>query len=1493
MSVAVSKRLLALASSLVWLTTGAMAEIGRSPLRGDFPSAGRVCTEGTSGGERRYTCGESPRGRMLEHSEATPLGRPSSSEREGAEFRSLPLSELGVAQHHVVLEREAYREPPRLTVVLQDTEGIANFESGRAELTPEGKAALDAIVERVRGKVQIRFEVVGHTDNQRISARLKPVFPDNMALSMGRALTVAGYLKKALSLPGQSFNAMGRGESMPVADNKTPEGMAKNRRTELRVWFKDPIVAEPMLPPRQVEKRVLRDACAPMVTGGQPFSISVDGMPFKTDTQQVEADRQRCVDVALERADIQVKYDPATAAPALNVWVVGTGALRHRPVEFFTYTNYSAWIKKAEVRVFAVGQQSQEQPLAILPVAAGSSVSWQPGPGLPAELKFLLRVYDVRGRFDETALKPLALLERHQLLEDREKAAREALTGWGENSLMLRNIRLTGGMVTVSGRNVLAGQTVTALGEVVPVDKEGRFAIRQILPPGPHTVDVAVKDAKGDGTTFRRNLNIPDQDWFYIAIADITVGRDHTSGPATLVTSDLQHYNNTTWVDGRGAFYLKGKVKGDYLLTASADTGEQPLKNLFTNFQSKDPYYLLRNIDPNKYYPVYGDDATIVDDAPTQGRFYVRLARGDSHVMWGNFKTTWTGTELTNYNRGLYGADMLWSSEEMTAYGEKRSTLNAFVANPGTLQSREDFRGTGGSLYWLRHQNLTQGSERLWLEVRDKDSGVVIERKPLVAAQDYEIDYIQGRIVLRAPLSSVADSGSLVQPAAGGGNAVFLVASYEYTPGLTAISGNAVGLRFSHWLNDHFRIGATRFHQGDNAYWQDLRGLDATLRYKPGTYLRVERARSSGPGSEAYSSLNGGFNFSSNSNDGRGAGAYRVETQINFSDLDEGAKGRAAGYIQKQEAGFSAPGQTGIASEATTRKGVSMVTPLGQTTELAVKANQRQATSQSAGAEEIAVRHKLDAEWGVSGALRRDNRNSLTNNASPTLSQNGSRDDVILRLDYRPLVEGQSAAITSPSAVVPANENTVSSYVGVNGNTQAPGILPATTLARATNVGITLDPSANAGIAAAQMPGLKYKPWSTYAFVQGTVARSGDRAANDRGGLGLSWQINDRLRLGTEGSGGSGGTAGRLTADYRVDDRSNYYLAYAMETESPETNYRGRRGGLTSGSHYRLSEQVGIFGESRWSNGAGSQSLTHAFGVDLAPNDRWTLGAKVEKGQVSDVVAGDLARRAIGLSAAYKFEKLKFASNLEYRNDQSNVLGTVAGVTYSPVPALGLNARTVWLMRNSLGYQATPAWRLLGKLNFSRSSNSQGAFYDGDYTEFVMGAAYRPIDNDRWNTLFKYTYFYNLPSPGQIVSDPSVVAVTGGMLDYTQRSQVLNFDTIYDFRPWLSLGAKIGFRWGDLRNSKTNGEWFSSRADLVVLRADLHFVKEWDAVLEFRRLRAQEAGDARSGFLVALYRHLTEHTKLGIGYNFTDFSDNLTDLSYRSRGWFINGISAY
>jgi hypothetical protein len=125
-------------------------------------------------------------------------------------------------------------------------------------------------------------------------------------------------------------------------------------------------------------------------------------------------------------------------------------------------------------------------------------------------------------------------------------------------------------------------------------------------------------------------------------------------------------------------------------------------------------------------------------------------------------------------------------------------------------------------------------------------------------------------------------------------------------------------------------------------------------------------------------------------------------------------------------------------------------------------------------------------------------------------------------------------------------------------------------------------------------------------------------------------------------------------------------------------------------------------------------------------------------------------------------------------------------------------------------------------------------------------------------------------------------------VDFIQKSHILSLDTIYDLSRRWSLGGKYAYRLGQVSQDRVNIEYFDSTASLYVLRADWHFVHKWDALVEARMLDLPEAQDRRSGTLWGIYRHVGKNLKFGLGYNFADFSDDLTDLDYDSQGFFIN-----
>jgi hypothetical protein len=167
----------------------------------------------------------------------------------------------------------------------------------------------------------------------------------------------------------------------------------------------------------------------------------------------------------------------------------------------------------------------------------------------------------------------------------------------------------------------------------------------------------------------------------------------------------------------------------------------------------------------------------------------------------------------------------------------------------------------------------------------------------------------------------------------------------------------------------------------------------------------------------------------------------------------------------------------------------------------------------------------------------------------------------------------------------------------------------------------------------------------------------------------------------------------------------------------------------------------------------------------------------------------------------------------------------------------------------------------------------------------VLGWAYRPVRNDRLNALFKYTYFTDTATPGQITASD----VNPG---YMQRSHIVSIDADYDLVPKLTVGGKYALKLGEVQDG-AGTPWFTSTAHLFIVRLDFHVVRQWDAVVEGRMLMLVEAENANTGALLAVYRHLTKNFKIGGGYNFTNYSDDLTDLSYRSHGVFVNMLADF
>ncbi len=1288
------------------------------------------------------------------------------------------------------------------------------FENGQLIIPPGYAENLHRALTDIADRTNARLRFIGYTKNEVLDRRTASVYGDDIGLSAARARHAMDMLMQDPQLAGARSEHEGRGYVQ--SDDVVNLGFIQSEESFVRVQV---VYDEPLPSDKYEGVDITRHTQE--VEPKSPYElnvmhITVDGKPID-DLDRSSSDVQRCTDVALDNANIQFHMDNLESRRRLGVAADPVAVVVKEPVSeldppvvhFRMYSNYAAFLKRAEVRIF--DQQSfQSAPLVTIPVDDTGLAEWQPATeilkGPARQLKYLLRAYDAKGNFDETDARPLWLYHESSpgKFANSDKPSTQALlAAYGENDLARQQIPLGSGTVKVQGNGIPVGHKVWVAGREVPVDAKGNFVAEEVLPNGTQTVEVAVLDDAGNGSLYLRDLEFKRRDMFFVGIADMTISKNSVSAAEKLQQGDNATQPVDSSLDGRLAFYLNGKVSQTWHLTASADTQEGPVKDLFSNFLNKTPDSLFRRINPEYYYPSFGDDSTVEETAPTLGKFYVKASHGQDYGMWGNFKVSYVGNDLAHVDRGLYGADAHFGSG-LTSFGERRLMVDGFAAQPGTLASYEQFLGTGGSLYFLHHQDILTGSESVRIEVRDKASNIVTGVVNLRPNVDYDIDYLQGRILLSEPLAASANDNLLVRTSGLSGDQSFLVVRYEYTPGLDNLNEVAVGGQGSYWLNNYVKVGVTAdSNEGDGN--SNLGAADLTLRKSDNSWIKLQGGRTTGLLSPSLQSNDGGFGFQGpddTSFTNSKAGAYRADVSIGLNDFFQGNNGRFQFYTQRLDAGYSAPGQLTI--KDTEQYGGMFKIPVTSRLTLMAKGDQRtEAQGLDTRAIELDLAYRLTNRWSFSAGVRDDMRKD-NSPVVPLTQEQGDRTDAVAQIKY------------SPSDT-----------------------------------------------------------WSAYTFVQDTVAASGGRPDNSRIGVGGSYRLTKRFKIDGEASDGDLGPGGKIGTTFLYSERTSLYLNYSLENERTDNDdlvHTGSFGSLVSGVKTRLSDSSSVYAEERYQTGASQSGLTHATGINLVTKERWNFGGSGEFGKLFDSETGAaINRKAAGIHMGYGLDKIQFSSAVEFRRDDAQQ------------PDLTHVIQSVLLLRNNFKYQLSPSWRLLGKLDYSISNSTLGDFFAGGYTEGVVGYAYRPVRNDRLNALVKYTYFYNVPTTDQLGLQQTAT-------EYLQKSHIASLDLTYDLTANWSVGGKYAYRLGEASLDRVDPTFFDNTANLSVLRLDWRVFKQWDTLAEVRQLGLPDLNQKRRGILAAIYHHISKNLKAGVGYNFTDFSDELTDLRYNHRGIFVNLI---
>jgi uncharacterized repeat protein (TIGR01451 family) len=361
----------------------------------------------------------------------------------------------------------------------------------------------------------------------------------------------------------------------------------------------------------------------------------------------------------------------------------------------------------------------------------------------------------------------------------------------------------------------------------------------------------------------------PDaRDWILVGLAEGSGAYRTISGNAEAAAGNGLDADFTE--DGRVAFFAKGRIKGEFLLTVAYDSARDP---------ALAKRRLLGVIEPDRYYTLYGDAADPRHEAASAEKLYVKLERRQFMALFGDFETGLAVTELTRYSRSFTGLRSDYSGE--------RFGYTAFAADSSQGYVKDELAGDGTSgLYRLTRGNIVIGSDKLRIEVRDRfRSEVVVETRTLSRFVDYSLDYAAGTLFFKESVPSRDERF----------NPVYIIAEYEVN-GRGEEQVTAGGRASVKFAQGRAELGASYIDEGAAQGDSRIYGSDLRWRMGQATELRAEIAHSTSEDPARAAD----------------ADAYLAELRHVTERID------ARAYAGETEAGFGTGQQ--LSSETGTRK---------------------------------------------------------------------------------------------------------------------------------------------------------------------------------------------------------------------------------------------------------------------------------------------------------------------------------------------------------------------------------------------------------------------------------------------------------------------------------------------------------------------------------------------------------------------------------------------
>ena len=769
-----------------------------------------------------------------------------------------PVVETRMVREQAVIENEGY--------VLNLTFGVLS-----AELSANDQLELDKLIGTWNGVSEINIAAIGHSDSQNISPANQHLYADNYVLSHARAMAAANYLARALSVSNERITVQGRGPDDPVESNATAAGRQANRRVELILSGKRPtkpsflevtqatsgvVIAQTQGAVPGSEEELLRQRQADSVN-------DMTGLP----SSQVEpaiAELTAGIEMLLPRADFNPAIPTTKISIKHGVQQKLDVSLNGRPVNPLNYDG----VEVSPDRSFAVSRwkgvdlQDGGNEISVEVVNADGSVA-----------RVLTRTVNYSG----TAVRGEIVPEMSVLVADGKtrpviavrlydrfgKEARQGAIGafrvnapyrsWWEVEYDRKNK-----IVAVGSREPIyrVGPGGVALIELEPTTEAGE-------------AEITLNFDNRRQQELRTWLSAQPRDWILVGFAEGTVGFNTLTDNMTAAVD--AGFEDEYFDEGRVAFFAKGQIKGEYLLTVAYDSDRERSEN-------RDRFQTV--VDPNAYYSLYADKSEQRFDAPSQRKLYLKLERRQFFALFGDYDTGMSVTELARYERRFNGLKSGFQGEN--------AGFTVFATDTNQSFMRDEIRGDGTSgLYQLSSAPIIANSEQVKIEVRDRfDTGEVLTTTTLSRFLDYNLDTLDGTLYFKQPVPS-RDSAF---------NPVFIVVEYESESSANEdiIAGGRASMRTA---DDRFEVGVSHINEGQQGAEADLTGVDLRWQVNPETLFKAEVASSN--------VTQGGTETSGN--------AHSVSLE------HQGEKVDVRAYLKEVDQGF------GLGQQNTAEKGVRKV----------------------------------------------------------------------------------------------------------------------------------------------------------------------------------------------------------------------------------------------------------------------------------------------------------------------------------------------------------------------------------------------------------------------------------------------------------------------------------------------------------------------------------------------------------------------------------------